>query len=148
MALESVRFLREVAAWELVGADVVGADDVGADDADIDDNDNKPERPDNEDEPGGDGHVATDEPTVDAHLGGVDAQVAVDGGDQLHQVVDEADHRQHQPWHQQAGLALCKNEIYFPTIQWLMATYKAFKGTNVTSFTFLAPWMRREATTT
>ena len=111
MALESVRFLREVAAWELVGADVVGADDVGADDADIDDNDNKPERPDNEDEPGGDGHVATDEPTVDAHLGGVDAQVAVDGGDQLHQVVDEADHRQHQPWHQQAGLALCKYEI-------------------------------------
>ena len=119
MALESVRFLREVAAWELVGADVVGADDVdvdgaddvGADDADIDDNDDQPERPDNEDEPGGDGHVATDEPTVDAHLGGVDAQVVVDGGDQLHQVVDEADHCQHQPWHQQAGLALCNYQI-------------------------------------
>ena len=130
MALESVRFLREAAAWELDGADVVGAqdvsvgadivgaqdvgvgaDDVGADDADIDDNDDQPERPDNEDEPGGDGHVATDEATVDAHLGGVDAQVVVDGGDQLHQVVDEADHRQHQPWHQQAGLALSKYEI-------------------------------------
>ena len=64
-----------------------------------------PEGEDDDDAVGGDAHVAADEAAGEPEVVRV-VDVVGDGSDDLHAVVDETDHCQHDPGHQQASLAL------------------------------------------
>ena len=69
-----------------------------------------PEGPDNDEEVGGDAHVAANEAAVDAQVEGcipcIAWVVVADCEDELDAVVDEGDCCQHDPGNQQASLAL------------------------------------------
>ena len=64
-----------------------------------------PEGVDDDDEVGGNAHVATDEAADESHVARA-VPVVVDHLNDLDAVVDEGDHCQHDPGNQQASLAL------------------------------------------